>query len=86
MFKILKLSTEIGRCFMHLGRIVVWCEEKRNFACMAPEELEHGKNHVKSKVFVSGISLINFLYCAYEIEKRSNTQSKKTEKISKKET
>ena len=66
MHKILKSSAEIGRCFFYLGRVMLWCEEKRGLSSVAPEELEHGKYHEKSKVFTSGISLINFLHCVYE--------------------
>jgi hypothetical protein len=37
MHKILKSGTEIGRCFFYMGRIMLWCEEKRGVSCMAPE-------------------------------------------------
>lgn len=39
MHKILKSSTEIGRCFLYSGRIMFWCEEKRGIASCSPEEL-----------------------------------------------
>ena len=50
------------------GRIMLWCEEKRGIASSSPEEMDSGKSHPKSKVFVSGIALINFLHCVYEAE------------------
>ena len=69
MHKIIRASTELGRCFLYMGRIMLWCEEKRGICSVSPEELEHGKFHPKSKVFMSGMALINFLHCVYENEK-----------------
>ena len=54
-----------------MGRIMLWCEEKRGISSSSPEELEYGKFHEKSKVFASGIALINFLYCVYENDQLS---------------
>ena len=44
----------------------MWCEEKRSLSCMAPEEIEHGKYSERSKVFTSGVSLLNFLAAVHE--------------------
>ena len=66
MYKILKLGSEIGRCFLCQGRVMVWCEEKRSLSGMAPEEIEHGKYSERSKVFTSGVSLLNFLAAVNE--------------------
>jgi hypothetical protein len=38
--------------------------------------METGKFHEKSKVFVSGIALINFLYCVYENDNAVRKDSK----------
>ena len=45
MYKILKMGTELGRCFFYQGRVMLWCEEKRGLASISPEEMEFGRSH-----------------------------------------
>jgi hypothetical protein len=39
MHRILKGGSELGRCFFHMGRVMLWCEEKRGLSSISPEEL-----------------------------------------------
>ena len=88
MYKILKTGSEIGRCFLAQGRVMVWCEERRSLSGMAPEEIEHGKGSDRSKVFTAGVSLLNFLAAVHEErppvgkkddkKKKNDTKSHKT--------
>lgn len=83
MFKILKTGSEVGRCFLAHGRVLVWCEERRGLGSMAPEEVEHGKYTEKAKVFASGIALLNFLAAVHE---ERVTPGKKDDKKKKSDT
>lgn len=63
--EIIKLGCEMGRIFLCDGRLMIWCEEIRSAWLRSPEEIENNKQTEKSKVFVAGMCLVNFLHCVY---------------------